>query len=197
MSKTKKETTDMNAQTETEMETTVGLDTVSEVTLKFSAARRALAGIVLRIEQEQAQVMERHKHALAKALYAASEARLELCELVTGHPELFERPKTQVFGDIRVGYRKGAGKITWEDEDEVVRLIEDHFMPEEAELLIITTKKPNRKMLGEMLSVDDFARIGCEVEGTGDVPFIKPLEGDVEKLVKQLALRPKGDKGAK
>jgi len=98
---------------------------------------------------------------------------------------LFEKPKSQTMHGVRVGWRKGSGGIDFEDADQVVRLIKKHYSEDEQELLIITKEKPNKDAL-EQLAVDELKKLGCTVEDTADVPFIKDAAGDVDKIVKAL-----------
>ena len=84
-----------------------------------------------------------------------------------------------------MGFRKGTGGIDWSDDDQTVKLIEKHFPKTQAELLIKTTKKPIKKALAD-LDVADLKRIGCTVESTGDVVFIKPADSTVDKHVNAL-----------
>lgn len=98
--------------------------------------------------------------------------------------DLFHKPKSITVHGYTIGLRKGRGGLTWEDDDQVVSLIEKR-LPEKADLLIKTTKTPIKSALNE-LDVADLKKIGCQVEDTGDVVHIKPTDGAVDKLVKAL-----------
>ena len=85
---------------------------------------------------------------------------------------------------MKVGYKKQKGSIHFEDEAQVIRLIKKHF-PDRSDVLIRIRESLNKPALGE-LSVLELKRIGCTVEDTGDVPFVRAVEGEVEKVVEAL-----------
>ena len=89
---------------------------------------------------------------------------------------------------VKVGFEKGKGRIEWDDDDTVVRLIEKHF-PEQADILIKTKKKPAKKALAQ-LSVAELKKLGVTVEETGDQVVIKSTDSEIDKLVTALL---KGD----
>jgi hypothetical protein len=86
-----------------------------------------------------------------------------------------------MFHGIKVGYKKGTGKIEWEDADQVVKLIKKHF-PDQADVLIISSEKPAKDALAQ-LTAAELKKLGVLVEESGDVPFIKDTSSEVDKLV--------------
>jgi hypothetical protein len=83
-----------------------------------------------------------------------------------------------------VGFASSVGKIVFDDADTVVKLVE-RFRKDDAETLIRTEKEPNKDAL-RTLSPADLARLGCRIEGAGDVVVVKREAGEVEKLIKRL-----------
>jgi hypothetical protein len=80
----------------------------------------------------------------AKMLHAQLKASIE------AHPELFEKPRTVTFHGVKVGFAKGKGKVTFQhDADKVIALIEKH-LPDQAELLVITERKPNKDAIAQL-----------------------------------------------
>jgi methylthioribose-1-phosphate isomerase len=86
-----------------------------------------------------------------------------------------------IFHGIKVGFAKGKGIITWDDDEKVATLIQRH-LPEQYEVLVKTTRKPLKTPLKE-LSVADLKKIGCTVEETADYVVISPVDSEVDKLV--------------
>jgi hypothetical protein len=121
---------------------------------------------------------------LRKALAAATEAESDLMAIINDSADLFTRPKSVIFHGIKVGFKKGAGKIEWDDPDHVVRLIKKHFA-EQADVLIITSEKPAKDALAN-LTAAELKKVGVTIEDTGDVAFARAVDGAVDKLVKAL-----------
>jgi hypothetical protein len=163
----------------------VSLAQIETLTAAFAGDRKDLAAEVAQLNAEiealKRKRMPRLKQLVARAAdkYAALEAAL------AASPQLFEKPKTQTFAGIKVGFRKGTGGIDWDDDAKVCALIEKHFPKAAAELLIKTTKKPIAKALAD-LDVADLKKLGCRVEATGEVVFIKPTDSAVDKIVSAL-----------
>jgi hypothetical protein len=79
---------------------------------------------------------------------------------------------------------KAKGKITWADDDQVVKLIKKH-LPDQADILIKTTEKPIRDTL-QGLTAAELKRIGVTVDETGDVVVIKSTDSEIDKFVEAL-----------
>ena len=118
------------------------------------------------------------------AIDQAGVAWKELADLVQAHPDLFVRPRSIEAHGIKFGFQKGKGGLEIEDPEKTVSLIEK-LMPDQVELLIAVKKSPVKDALVQ-LSAAELKKLGVEVKGTGDVVFIKPAEGAVDKLVKAL-----------
>lgn len=163
------------------------MPTLNDIELRakrYADARASLAAIVsdltAGIEALKRQALPEIKRAVARA----SEHYDALHGLVESTPELFARPRTVTLHGVRVGYAKGKGGIAWDDPDAVVAAIQKH-LPEQAEALIRWTGKPLKEAINQ-LDVATLKKIGCRVVGTGDQIVIKPVDGEVDKLVDAL-----------
>lgn len=165
---------------------------MSEITLeaieakaKAYADRREMLGDYLAmIDRELSAIKKKHLKELKRRVAVAAEYETELRAAIESAPDLFEKPKTQIFHGIKVGYRKGKGKIEWEDDATLVALIKKKF-PDDVAHLIITTEVPSKKGL-EDLDAAELRKLGVTVEETGEQVVLKPVESDIEKLVKAL-----------
>lgn len=161
------------------------LGTIETLTTEYAKARKALGEEVAALNAD-IEALKRKRMGTIKTLLArAADFHATLSQAVQASPDLFEKPKTQTFAGIKVGFRKGSGGIDWADDAKVCELIEKHFSKPQAELLIKTTKKPIAKALAD-LDVADLKKIGCTVEATGEVVFIKPTDSAVDKIVTAL-----------
>lgn len=160
------------------------LEFIDEKAQRFANLRAKLTKAVEAYNAEIEEARNRHSRGIKRLVESAAEAHGELVEAVADSKNLFGKPKSLTLHGVRVGFRKGSGKVAYGDEDQVVELIEKK-LPEQAEILIVTKKKPNKKALAQ-LDVAELKKIGCTVEDTGDVPFAEDADSEVDKLVKAL-----------
>jgi arsenate reductase-like glutaredoxin family protein len=151
---------------------------------RYAEARERLAGIVAALNEGIEALKRAEMPRLKKAVAAAAEQYDALQALIADAPELFVRPKTLTLHGIRIGYMKGKGGIVWDDPAAVVAAIEKH-LPDQAEALIRWTAKPLKEALNQ-LDVATLRKIGCRVVDTGEQVVIKPVDGEVDKLVDAL-----------
>lgn len=154
---------------------------IEQHTRRYADARDLLASRVQALQDDIEAAKRRKLSGIKKAVAAAAEARDKLQSAIEASPELFQKPRTLVIAGVRVGYTKGAGKLSFDDPARVGALIRRHY-PDQAEALIKVTETPIRKALGN-LSVAELKRIGVTVEETGDQVVIKPTDSEVDKLV--------------
>jgi arsenate reductase-like glutaredoxin family protein len=167
------------------MKTKTQLTEIEQLTRKYADAREELGDLIRAMEEKIDQIKRANLPRIRELVNRTAERQANLRAAIEDAPELFEKPRTQVYHGVKIGFRKGSGGIDWADDDQVVKLIEKHFPKEQAELLIKTVKKPIAKAL-EDLDVAELKKIGCTVESTGDVVVIKPVAGGVEKIVNAL-----------
>jgi tetratricopeptide (TPR) repeat protein len=162
----------------------MNLADIEKQTKDYADARAVLAEAVRDLNDELELAKRQALAGIKRALHKAAKAEAELKAALEAEPELFEKPKTQIFHGVKVGYRKSSGKIEWEDDDQVVKLIKKYH-EELADVLIKTTEKPIKKALQE-LDAAALKKLGVTVEDTGDVVVIKPVDSEVDKLVAAL-----------
>ncbi len=162
----------------------MSLDAIDDLARSYADRRQFLAAHLSAFEREIAAVRKRYVKELKRRVGAMADAETRLRNAVACVPELFDKPKTQIFHGIKVGYRKGKGKIEWEDDATLVALIKQKF-PDHADDLIITTEVPSATGLQD-LDAAELRKLGVTVEEAGEQVVVKPVETDVEKLVKAL-----------
>lgn len=160
------------------------LTDIEQLTKRYADARADVARLVHALEDEARKARQRYLAPIKAAVAAAHDAQGALKGALEQAPGLFVKPRTVTLHGIRVGYMKGKGGLEWDDDDQVVRLIDKHY-PDRADVLVKTTRKPVRKAL-EQLTAAELKRVGVRVEETGDVVFVKPQDADVDKLVDAL-----------
>ena len=168
-------------------EQTGGATTLAQIetlTRKFSEHHAMLAGSVADLEDSLAMVRKRYLPTIRAHVARTAKSKSELHAAVAASPGLFEKPRTLIMHGVKVGFTKGKGGIEFEDGDKVVALIRKVFGAD-APAYIRTKEEPDKKMLQDM-PVSELKRIGCTVADTGDVVVIKPVDGEVEKIVAAL-----------
>ena len=125
-----------------------------------------------------------HMPALKRAIAKAAEKHDQLKQLIEANPALFVKPRTVVYHGVKLGMQKGKGGISFDDAEQVVRLIKKHY-PEQADVLVVTTEKPAKDALAQ-LTVAELKKVGCTVVDAGAAVVIKPTDSEVDKLVDTL-----------
>ena len=151
---------------------------------KASEARAELKELVGQIEEETRALRRIYQKKLLRLTEAAANAEAVLLDSVESAPGLFEKPRSVIFHGIKCGFQKGRGELVIGDADKVISLIQKHF-PEQMDTLVKVTMAPVKAALAQ-LPVADLKRIGVQVLETGDTAYIKPMDGEVDKLVAAL-----------
>lgn len=133
------------------------------------------------IEVARAALLKDELPKLRRQMAKLAELEQGLRDAVEAAPHLFIKPKTVVLHGMKVGFEKGPGRIVFDDPDQVVNLI-DKKLPELAEVLVITERKPNRKAMAQ-LTVQQLRALGATVEDAGDRVVVRAVNTDIDKLV--------------
>jgi hypothetical protein len=160
------------------------LGTIEKMAKDFADGREDLSGRVRTLEEEIQAVKKRHLAGIKRSVARVAEKQHVLKTALESSRNLFVKPKTMILHGIKVGFMKAKGKITWADDDQVVKLIKKH-LPDQADILIKTTEKPIRDTL-QGLTAAELKRIGVTVDETGDVVVIKSTDSEIDKFVEAL-----------
>lgn len=166
------------------MQTPVTLNQIDAKARSFAEARDRLRELCAALDAGLKALQRDHLPGIRRALNRAAEAEAALHAAIEAAPELFAKPKTVVLHGVRVGYMKGKGKIEWESDEKVIRLIRKH-LPDLADVLIATVEKPSKDGLAG-LSVADLKRVGVTVIDAGDQVYIKSADSALDKMVDAL-----------
>ena len=160
------------------------LNDIDKLTKKYAEGRESLGNIIRSMEDEVNEVKRRYMPRIKNVVALLAERQAGLKAAIEEGDHLFQKPRTIIFHGIRVGYMKGKGEITWENTDQVVKLIHKHF-PEQEDVLLKVTETPVKTALAQM-SVQDLKRIGVTVIESGDQVVIKSTDSEIDKLVSAL-----------
>lgn len=162
---------------------------IEQLAMKMAAARDALAGTYMECQEETDAIHKQYVKRIVREVKAFQAASEEMSRAVAESPGLFVKPKSVILFGIKAGFQKGKGKLEWEDDEQVCKLIRKH-QPDLAAVLIKTTETPVKGALNELAAVD-LRKLGIVVEETGDVPFVKLADTEIAKTIKAL-LKDKG-----
>jgi hypothetical protein len=150
----------------------------------YSVARAGLKEKVEALNDEIERLKRTRMPQIRRAVEQASERQRTLHAALEESAEIFQKPKTQIFHGIEIGFRKGKGQMAWEDEEQVLKLIHKYY-PDEWENYIKVTERPLKTALAQ-LSVQELRRLGITVIETGDEVIIKATDTEIDKLVNAL-----------
>lgn len=159
----------------------LNLGEIEKLCRSLNDARGVLEQRVTELQSRLDSCVRRRMPGIKSAVGRVAEAQAELHAAIESHPELFERPKTRIFHGLKVGFRKGADRLEWENDDQVVALIERHFADQTDELLIVK-KTPSKRAL-EALDAKDLKRIAVTKETGVDQVTVHAIDKDVNRLV--------------
>jgi len=157
---------------------------IDSLTKKFSAAREILADRVRKLENLLTTIKQRRLPGIKSAINDVMEAQAALKAALEESRNLFIRPKTLVMHGVKIGFQKAKGKLSWSDDEQVVKLIRKHF-PEQADVLIKTKEVPSKDAL-QNLTVAELKKLGVTLSEDGDAVVIKSTDSEIDKFVDAL-----------
>ena len=87
---------------------------------------------------------------------------------------------------MKVGLTNSKGKLAWDIEDEaLVDLLKRKFPDDAWKGYVKVTEEPSKDAL-RLLDEAALKKLGCRIDGAGDVVVLKRTAGDVEKMMEKL-----------
>lgn len=134
------------------------------------------------LDDKIAALQAKHAEEIVSLANACISYRDELESLIKENSDLFEKPRTQEFYGVKVGYRAGAAKLIFETSEEHSCAQIHKKLPELKAALIKTTEKPIAAALKNLNEKQQKA-IGIYVQEPSDAVVIKPVDSAMEKRV--------------
>lgn len=163
------------------MNSATGLAVIEQHTRNYSTARALLKARVQQLMDSIVAEKRRAMPLIQTALHALKAAESELSRAIDENSDLFEKKRTQVMNGVKVGLEKSRGSIFIEDADVTVELIKTQ-LPELSKQLIKKTERPIKTAI-QQLSAQQCKAIGVELRGVGTVIVIRPVDGELEKMI--------------
>ncbi len=150
----------------------------------YADAHEDLTNIITTLNSEIDAIKQAALKDIKRAVAKVAEREAAVVALIDDNRNLFVKPKSVVFHNVRVGLRKGSGGIDWADDAAVVANIRQHF-PKMFSALVKVTEKPLAKALSN-LEDDQLKQLGCTVEDSIDLPYVSRTDSEVDKIVDAL-----------
>lgn len=166
------------------MKDMASLGEIEQLTKEFSTEREKLSERIRSLEDEISAIKRKRLPVIKTTVNAVVEKQDVLKAALEASRNLFVKPKTMILHGVKIGFQKAKGKISWADDDQVVKLIKKH-LPDQADILIKTTEKPIKDALAN-LPASDLKRIGVTVQETSDQVVIKSTDSEIDKFVDAL-----------
>lgn len=158
----------------------MSLAKIEKAAEKYGAACLELTEAVTAANAEIEAIHQQHRPLLEKLAKKCAQARAVVHDLVSDNPECFEKPKTQTFAGIKVGFQKGKDTLDMDANDTVDRILKK--LPDLKATLIQTTLKPIAAAIMN-LDAKQQAAIGVTVVPGSDEVVVKPVDSAVSKAV--------------
>ena len=157
------------------------LTKIEQLTKAYADAHDTLTERVDTLQAELEAVRRQHMAGIRSAVRSAKTSKDKLSAIIEANPQEFKKPRTQIISGIRVGFKKGKGKLIISNEEKSIARVRKH-MQDEADILIKTTETLIKKAL-DNLSVIQLRLLGITVEDASDQVVIKPTDRSEERRV--------------
>lgn len=160
------------------------LSELEKMVKDYADTRKTLNERVIDMTDEVELVKRKYVPGIKRIAASAAEKLSVLADVIMDNSHLFIKPRTLILHGIKVGLQKAKGELSWDDDEQVVKLIRKHF-PDQVDVLIHTEEVPSKSALAA-LPAKDLERLGISVENTGDEVVVKSTDSDIDKFVKSL-----------
>jgi len=126
------------------------------------------------------EIREEFAPHIRKIANAESDLREKLEREIAANKDLFAKPKTRVFHNIKLGLRRLKGSLKWTDSTELMKRVRQ-VCPEH-EGAIIEVSYTIKKAGLEKLDAGKLKKLGVTIEADTDAVVLKPVEGDLSKM---------------
>lgn len=159
--------------------------TIEELTLYYASARQLLTQRVQQLQDELEAVKRKHLDGIRSSVNIVAGHHDQLRAALQEAPALFAKPRTRTLHGVKVGFTKQPGKVVIDDEEAVIKRIRKLLPDAQAELLIRVRASVHKPAVYD-LTAGDLKRLGITVTNDEDAVVIKPVDGEVDRLVNAL-----------
>lgn len=153
-------------------------------TKKYAEEYNTLSDTISAMEAEIERVRDTYMPGIKESIRKLKTAGEDLQQSITDNKELFQKPKTHIFHNFRVGFIKGKGKKEF-NNDTTIKLIRKHYPQDVADTLIQVKETVISKAI-EQLPTSELKKIGVNIINAQDEVTIKPVDSEIQKIVNKI-----------
>lgn len=157
---------------------------VQRCTQAFADANTEMMDAVEEMKAEMEAVARKHQKGIKKLTQKVADKMGDLKAQIEADKALFDKPKTQTFSGVKVGYRKAKGTVSVHDEGATIELIKKNFKDKAS--LLIKTKESLISTALSGLKGDELKKIGVELTADYDDVVITVVDSAIEKITKNI-----------
>lgn len=163
----------------------LGFAPIQETCARYRGELELLKHSVSKLNAERKDIEARYLPTIARRVKLIGENKITLTDLVFNNRKtLFDKPKTRIFSDIKVGLRKQPGRLGVSDEAKTLAAIAKHC-PEQLDTLAPAARRISKEAL-EKIPADMLKKLGVEISADDEKVIVEPQDSDVEKAVAAL-----------
>lgn len=158
--------------------TTIEMEAIEHCARELAQARRALEADVRNAEEALGEVRAKWGDVLKAQAHRVAELQDELIGYVEQCPDLFEKPQSQEFDGVKVGWRKSKGRLELPETEKLLKKIGEVLTRSQKEAVVkvkVTILKGQlARLSGEILK-----KLGINITGAGPEPFVSFPKSDI------------------
>jgi len=167
---------------QTEPMPAIDLDAIEQAAVTLARHRRALEEELQAADEKLAKVRLACAERLRQKVTDTAKAELALIRLVERAPQLFVRPQSMEFDGVKVGWRKGKGRLELPDQELLIKRAEDVLTPAQRKTVFKVKTTVLKGGLAK-LSGDLLKKLGCTLTAAGQEAFVTYPKTPIDKLV--------------
>lgn len=161
------------------------LEHIEILTRAYAVSSNSLKDKIQALQDELDAVEKKHRQPMLFAGANLAGCYKQLESAIDAARDTFEKPRTQVFSNVKVGLAKQKGKTIVDDEARTINLIRVKLPKDQAELLISVKESVFKPGVAD-LTAADLKRLGIRIEDDTDRVVIKLMDAAVEKAIKAI-----------
>lgn len=154
---------------------------IEKLQREYAAVKASLEAVKADLDSDVLALRKKYETRLKSVINRLTEKHSELYREIAENPGLFTKPRTVIVEGIRVGLKKGKGKLHMPDEQLTVQLIKEN-LPKKQKMLIRTIEEPAKAAI-LMLPEEELQLIACEIVGKEDQVVIEDVDSAVDKIL--------------
>jgi hypothetical protein len=156
---------------------------VENQTKKYADLYSGLTDLLTDMDKEVKWVQDKYRVKIKEEITKLKSTGENLKSLLEENKGSFEKPKTQIFFNIRVGFMKGKGKKEFNNA-KTVELIKKYLSDKKDSLIKIEETVISKAL--DTLTAIELKKVGVHIEDAQDEIVIRPVDTEIQKAVNKI-----------